>query len=222
MFYLTLKVLHILAGTIALLAGLAAILFRKNTKRHKPVGRIYFWSMTFIFFSAVIMSVYKTNLFLFCVAFFSYYSCLTAYRALKLKRLHVDQNASWFDWAFEVFFGLMHFGFIALGAYLVFQNSLSFGIISCVFGIIGLRGNYITLLRLRKQIVYKNYWLMAHIGGMLGSYIGAITAFLVNNNRWIHAPDIVVWLGPAAVIVPLIIFEVKKYKKAGKLEADVV
>jgi hypothetical protein len=52
---------------------------------------------------------------------------------------------------------------------------------------------------------------MQHLGGMLGSYIGAFTAFLViNNSRWIHAPEIVAWLGPTIVLVPLIIYELNK------------
>ncbi len=56
---------------------------------------------------------------------------------------------------------------------------------------------------------------------MLGSYIGAITAFVVNNSRIIPAPPIVLWLGPAALIVPLIIFEVRKHKKkAGKFKVE--
>jgi hypothetical protein len=54
---------------------------------------------------------------------------------------------------------------------------------------------------------------MQHLGGMLGSYIGAFTAFLVNNNnRWIHAPQIIAWLGPTIVLVPLIIYELNKRK----------
>jgi hypothetical protein len=69
---------------------------------------------------------------------------------------------------------------------------------------------------LRGKSKHKNYWLLAHIGGMLGSYIGAFTAFFVNNNaRWIHLPEIIAWLGPTVFITPLIIFELRKYKKAG-------
>jgi len=87
-----------------------------------------------------------------------------------------------------------------------------------VFGLIGINGNYGTIKRFRKKLIYKNYWLLAHIGGMLGSYIGAITAFVVNNSRHIPAPDLVLWLGPAALIVPLMMIELKKHKdKAGKL-----
>lgn len=212
-----LLILHIAAGTIALLSGLFAIILRNKVKIHKPIGKIYFWAMTAVFVTAVYISAVKINIFLFCVAFFTYYACLTAYRALKLKKLHLDQKPHWVDWAIEVFFGLMNIAFVIFACVLLANGKSTFGIISMVFGVLGLRGNYVTIQRLRRKLIYRNYWLLAHIGGMCGSYIGAITAFVVNNGNHIPAPPIVLWLGPAAFIVPLIIFEVKKHQnKAGK------
>ncbi len=217
MFIKILLFIHIAAGTIALLSGLLAILLRARVKLHRPAGKVYFWSMTVVFFTAVVISSAHRNLFLFCVAFFSYYSCLTGYRALKLKKLHLEQQPSHFDWVTEIFFALMHVGFVSLAFYLLAHGKISFGIISLVFGLIGLRGNYVTVQRLKKRLVYRNYWLLAHIGGMMGSYIGAVTAFVVNNSERIPLPQIVLWLGPAAFLVPLIFFETKKHeKKAGK------
>jgi uncharacterized membrane protein len=90
--YKIILIIHIIAGAIALSGGLLAIIFRNNVKKHKPVGKIYFFAMTVIFFSAIFLSIYKSNIFLFCVSFFTYYSCLTAYRSLKLKKLHIDQK----------------------------------------------------------------------------------------------------------------------------------
>ncbi len=216
-------ILHIIAGSLALLSGLFAIIFRNRVKIHKPIGKIYFWAMTVIFVSAIYMSIAHINPFLFCVAFFTYYSCLTAYRSLKLKKLHLDQKPTKFDWAIEIFFGLMHIAFIIVGLYLFFKGNTSFAIISLVFGVLGVRGNYATWQRFKKNLVFRNYWLLAHIGGMMGSYIGAITAFVVNNSAVIPAPNIVLWLGPAAFIAPLIAFETKKHqKKAGKFKEATV
>lgn len=216
-------ILHIIAGSLALLSGLFAIIFRNKVKIHKPIGKVYFWAMTVIFVSAIYMSIAHTNVFLFCVAFFTYYACLTAYRSLKLKKLHLDQKPSKFDWTIEIFFGFMHVSFIAVAIYFLISGNTALGIISLVFGVLGVRGNYFTLQRFRKKLVYKNYWLLAHIGGMLGSYIGAITAFTVNNEKWIQAPGIVLWLGPTVFLVPLIIYEIKKHeKKAGKFKEATV
>lgn len=219
--FFVILVIHIIAGTSALLSGLGAIVFRSKVKIHKPFGKVYFWSMTVIFFSALYMSIVHQNIFLFCVSFFTYHSCLVAFRALKLKKLHIDQKPTNFDWAIEVFFTLVHIGFVIFACILLKNDRTSFGIISLVFGILGLRSNYDTIKRLRKKLVHKNYWLLAHIGGMLGSYIGAITAFVVNNSRVIPLPNLVLWLGPACLIVPLLIIEIKKHeKKAGKFVVD--
>ncbi len=211
-------IIHVTAGCLALLSGLAAILLRNNTKRHRPVGKFYFWCMTVVFVTAVYISALHSNLFLFCVAFFTYYATITAYRSLKLKKLHVGQKPLMIDWIIEVFFGLMHIGFVVLGLLLIKNGDTEFGIISSVLGTLGLRGNYLNIKRLRGNLTHSNYWLLAHIGGMLGSYIGAITAFLVNNNnRFIHMPQIAAWLGPALLIVPLIVYELNKFKKKSTL-----
>jgi len=45
---------------------------------------------------------------------------------------------------------------------------------------------------------------------MCGSYIGAITAFVVNQSQHIPLPQVVLWLGPTAIIVPIIVMELKK------------
>jgi hypothetical protein len=212
-FFLVTLIIHITAGATALLSGLGAILFRNELKHHRKFGKVYFWCMNIIFFTAIYLSLAKSNIFLFCVAFFTYYFSLTAFRSLKLKQLHLEQKPLLFDWIIEAFFGIMHLAFTVLAIYLFINKNISFGIISLAFGLLGLRGNYSTIKRLRKKIRYSNYWLIAHISGMLGSYIGVLTAFLVNNNRWIHAPDLLVWLGPAVFLIPLIVFEVNKRKR---------
>ena len=61
--YRIILITHIFCGAIALLTGLLAILFRHKVKIHKPIGKIYFWAMTIIFFSAIFLSVYKSNIF---------------------------------------------------------------------------------------------------------------------------------------------------------------
>lgn len=204
---------HVIAGGIALLSGVGAIVFRNKVNIHKKFGIVYFWAMTFIFFSAIYLSVLKSNIFLFCVAFFSYYQCLVAFRSLKLKKIHIGEKPRLVDWLVEIFFGIVHVGFIAFACWQLMLQNYSYGIVSFIFGVIGIRGNLSTIKRLRGNIVYKNYWLQAHAGGMIGSYIGAITAFTVNNNRWIHIPELVAWLGPTVVLVPFISFEIKKLKK---------
>ncbi|MES2516350.1 MAG: hypothetical protein V4580_19505 [Bacteroidota bacterium] len=56
------------------------------------------------------------------------------------------------------------------------------------------------------------YWLKKHIGNMCGSYIGAITAFTVNQSSHIPVSPIILWLAPTVIITPIIICELKKIK----------
>jgi len=204
--------LHVIAGCVSLLSGLGAIVFRNKIKQHRPFGSVYFWAMTVVFVTSLYVSLYKQNWFLFFISIFTYHACFTGVRSLKLKKLHLDQKPAWYDWAIDVANILINISLIILGI-LIIQNQIQFAIICMVFGSIGIRGSYSNIKRYQGKIKEKNYWLMQHIGGMLGSYIGAFTAFLVNNNnRWIHAPQIFAWLGPTIVIVPLIIYEVNKRK----------
>ncbi len=213
-----LKIIHIVAGGVSLLTGLGALVLRNRTPLHKPVGRIYFWSMAVIFITALYLSYIKSNVFLWCVACFSFYAALTAYRSLRLKKLHLQQKPAPVDWVIEAFFGAMHLGFMVFAIYLLKSGETSFGVVSLVFGSIGLRANFTTIKRLRGNVSEKNYWLMAHAGGMTGSYIAAITAFTVNNNAWMGLPNIVAWLGPTAILVPFMTVQVRKLK-GNKIQA---
>lgn len=206
-------IVHVIAGCIALLSGLAAILLRNNVKKHRPFGKIYFWCMTIIFITSLYVSFYKEIWFLLFVSVFSYYSCITAFRALSLKKLHLDQKPKTIDWVIDAINILFNLSFILFGIAII-KTTVTFSIICFVFGGLGLFTSYKNLGRFWKKPVNKNHWLIGHIGGMLGSYIGAFTAFLVNNNgRWIHAPEIIAWLGPTVVFVPFIFIETNKYKK---------
>ncbi|HRH12268.1 MAG TPA: DUF2306 domain-containing protein [Bacteroidia bacterium] len=210
-------IIHVAAGSVALLAGLIAIFLRNKVKLHRPAGKVYYWAMTVVFITAVFISLVKGNVFLFCVAVFTYYSCLTAYRSLRLKKLHLDQRPMWYDWVIEVVFGLIHIGFVVFALMKIGKHP-EFGIIALVFGLIGVNGNITTIKRFRaKNFKHKNYWLLAHIGGMLGSYIGAFTAFIVNNGNHIPAPPIVLWLGPTVLLVPFMMYELNIHKKKGGL-----
>jgi hypothetical protein len=172
--------------------------------------------MTVIFVTAIYVSVYKQNYFLLFIGIFTYYSCLTAFRSLKLKKLHAGQRPMGIDWLIEALNGGANIGLITLGIILLSKGEIQWTIITVSFGLLGLRSGYTNVNRLRGKVNISNYWLLTHIGGMLGSYIGAITAFLVNNNRWIGMPQVVAWLAPTIILVPFIIYELGRHKKLGK------
>src|SRR5580700_2250398 len=81
-----------------------ALVTVKGGKAHRMWGRIYFWCMTIVAFTALVMAAYLPVLFLALVAIFSFYAAFSAYRVL-------GQKAAWkgapvirgLDWVAAVF-----------------------------------------------------------------------------------------------------------------------
>ena len=57
--FLALLAIHIPAGMICVLAGLVALLSKKQAGRHPKFGTIYYWSLSVVFVTASIMSALR-------------------------------------------------------------------------------------------------------------------------------------------------------------------
>jgi hypothetical protein len=205
-------IIHVLAGIGALISGALAIILKSNTPKHKPVGRFYFWCMTVIFSTGVFLSVCKGLLFLFFIAVFTYYATIIAYRALRLKNLHNGQKPARLDWFIQIVAALTFIGLIAFAVYRYVVYDSSDAIVPFVFGALGVLGVYRNVKRFIEGPKETLYWLKIHVGNMCGSYIGAITAFVVNQSEHIPLNPILLWLGPTFILVPVIMVELKKIK----------
>lgn len=205
-------IIHVLAGIGALISGALAIILKRNTPKHKPVGRFYFWCMTVIFTTGVFLSVCKGLLFLFFIAIFTYYATIIAYRALKLKNLHNGQKPARLDWFIEIVAGLTFIGLVAFAVYRYAVHHSPDAIVPLAFGLMGVLGAYRNVKRFIEGPKESLYWLKIHVGNMCGSYIGAITAFVVNQSEHIPLNPVLLWLGPTFILVPVIMVELKKIK----------
>ncbi len=205
--------LHVFAGCSALITGALAMIYKSQTPKHRIAGKVYFWNMTFIFVSGLYLAVHRSNLFFIFISFFVYHTLITAYRALKLKGLHKGQQPERIDWAIEIIAGVANGCFVLFGGYWYMKGMGADALIPTVFGLIGSRSVYVNVKRFIQQPIDPTHWLQTHISGMIGSYIGAITAFLVNQASHIPIPDVVLWLAPTAILTPFIVFEIKKVKR---------
>lgn len=205
-------IIHVIFASLALLSGALAIVLKSNTPRHKPLGRMYFWSMTVVFITATFISVVKNLQFLFLIGVFTYYATLIAYRALKLKELHRGQKPHVIDWIIEAVAGITFLCMVIFAVVVYLQSGSAEAIIPFVFGTLGVWGVYRNVSAFIKGPTETLYWLKKHIGNMCGSYIGAITAFTVNQSAYIPLNPIILWLGPTLIITPIIVFELKKVK----------
>ena len=203
-------VLHIAGGTIALISGLVAMLTSKGGKNHRLAGKIYFSGMTAVFIGAVITAVGHHKDFLLMVGFFSYYLTVRGYRVLYLKKLAQEQKPAIMDW---LIISLSSIFIVALFGWGIWALTLGsgMGVAGIIFGSIG---STFLISDIRSFITppkEKMHWWFTHIGSMGGSYISAVTAFVVVN---IELPQYnwVLWILPAAIGSVLIGRTIRKYK----------
>ncbi|MGH9739523.1 MAG: hypothetical protein ACRD4X_13205 [Candidatus Acidiferrales bacterium] len=204
---------HIIAGGGAFVMAPLALVTAKGGKAHRRWGKIYFWCMAVVGFTALVMAIYLPILFLALVAVFSFYAAFVAYRVL-------GQKAAWkgkpvvrgLDWAAAIFCFASSAALVLFGAIRpeIVQN---LRIPALVFGAIGMRISGRAMWRFAHPPAEKMFWWYAHLQGMIGSYIAAWTAFclvtigpLVHEAQWL-------WLVPVSIGLPAIVVTTAYYQR---------
>lgn len=203
-------ILHISAGSIALISGLFAMLTTKGGRKHRLSGKFYFSGMTAVFITAVYLSIADHIPFLLMVGFFSYHMVVSGYRSLYLKQLHRSQRPASLDWLIAGIAIIFNAALLIWGIRQITSGE-SFGWVALVFGSIGLSNVWRDVRKFIKKPAEKQHWWYSHIVGMGGSYIAAVTAFLVVNVHFL--PKLVVWLSPTVVGGIIISLTINKYKR---------
>lgn len=188
--------IHVVCGTVALLAVPAALFVRRGGVWHRRFGAVFTLAMAVVLFSAGFLWQAKGHLFLVPLAAVTAYLLFNAWRVIARRRRGPDPVDDRID-MFAAFAG------IAAGAataYLGLTEKVahSIGIASPLIGIgsIAICFALNDLLGFRSRRAPKG-WLLAHLSAMLAAYISASTAFLVINAH--HAPMLLRWLVPSAI-----------------------
>ena len=195
--------IHVLAGTVALLCSAIAVSSQKGKKLHVLSGRTYFWCMVGIFLTAIPMSIINSNIFLFLIAIFSFYLAFAGMRFAK-NRKGIATTIDYIAVSLMILSGL---GMWVL-AVIYFINENSQYITLLVFGFIALAlgcGDYIS--HKNKAAIGKER-IAKHLTNMMAGTIAVITAVLVVNVN--IEPIWIWWLLPTAVITPIIFYWNKK------------
>ena len=202
-------IVHAITGSISLVTGFISIVTKKGSPLHKKAGKIYFWCMTGVFITGIIIAGYQFNRFLFLIAFLSYYSVFSGVRALKLKQLHKGQKAQWYDWTAGIVNAVANLFFVGLGVYYLNKSGITSGggLLSLGFGLGGLAISYNNLLPFVKRPKNGHHWYLVHIGNMMGGYIATLTAFfsvMISRSEFMNP-----FLGfalPSLIGVPFLIY----------------
>lgn len=212
----TLVIVHIAGGTLSLISGIVPMIVAKGSNIHRLFGILFFIGMCAVFVTGFSVSIIKQLDFLMLISLFSFYLVVSGYRSLYHKKLHWANTATWLDWSITIIFGLVMLSMLAWGVFQIIRThgKVGAGIVSVIFGLIGLRGVIINLVRFSIPPQRKTIWIEGHISGMVGGYIAAFTAFVVvNNDTLIGLPPLLAWLFPTFLGVPVIVYWTRQYKK---------
>jgi hypothetical protein len=147
-YFLALISVHILAALVCVVAGIIAMLAKKQPGRHPKAGNTYFYSLIVVFLTVILIAIlrWQEDLHLFILGFLSF-SLAFAGRLAEKKR-----------W---------------------------------------------------------NKWPYYHVSCMGLSYIILVTAFYVDNGRflplWKDLPTIVYWTLPGFIGIPIILITLKRH-----------
>jgi hypothetical protein len=219
---------HVAAGVIALVVAPVAMATAKGGRAHRRWGRVYFWGMAWIFVSTVGLVLLRPNIFLLGVGTLSFYSAFSADRVRAMKRPE-RQGPQAIDWAGAMLALAIGAAVIVWGLALALGQldtgvlgggQLIFAGLGLFFGVTVVRTALDDIRRFRNPPADRNFWWYHHMGGMLGSYVGAVTAFMVQTvSRWMYGVEAlapfawVVWVLPAMVGTPLIERWIRSYRQ---------
>jgi hypothetical protein len=162
--------------------------------------------------TALPMALYRPVLFLAMVAVFSFYAAFSGYRVLRLKDLARGGRAKPVDWIAGVLTFCSSLLLAGLGAF-DSKAIQGFGIVAIVFGLIGMRLASVQLASFVRKPKEKMFWWYTHLGGFIGSYIAAWTAFSAVTLSQFFGSAWYVWLWPTIVGVPAIALTTAYYKR---------
>ena len=194
----TILFLHILAGVVALAAAGIAVGSAKGGRLHRRSGNAYTRAMALVGLSALVLAVVHPSPFLFAVGVFTLYLVFTGWRAAMMR----DGRPRRLDHAGGAVMTVAGVAMLGWGAQGVLAGSGAQPVILLVFGSIGLTLALSDWRDWARGPVTGKARIARHLGRMLGATIATITAAGVVNLDFL--PDLMVWLGPTALITPII------------------
>lgn len=205
------KPIHIILGCIVLAIGLMQLMMRKAGKPHRNLGKAYVVAMIASVSLSLPSSLYLGQIFLTVIACFSLFLAFTGYRFAVIRsegQIHIIDKIA------AVLFLAMAFGMAIYALLIWLKGAVAAGIILSVFSFIFLSGTLTDaryLLFARNPAIYYsgNKWLRSHIGRIVGSYIAAVTAFLVNIEPF--GSSLLNWLLPTVAGTAMMFRFIRKY-----------
>ena len=194
-----LLIIHIAAGSIALLAAPVALITMKGGVNHKRAGKVYAAAMTVVFLTALPLALLTSNVFLLLIAGFSFYMVFSGWRFAR-NYSGRPQPVDWTAVTIMMLTGLGMWGYavaLATSGDSQWVTMLAFGALALLLGLADLQFY-------RRPPTSGTKRISRHLTNMLGGTIATVTAVTVVNVD--ANPVWLPWILPTVVITPLIVW----------------
>ena len=165
-------IIHVFAGSVALLLGILALISRKGKKWHNTSGRFFLYSLLIVIITGLLgVFVFGRNTFLLVITVLSAYHGYSGYRVLKNKTniFYIQDIIVALTALCTVLYFLYYFKKIGM----IWSPVIIYSTVGYLFAII-------TYDFLRYFIPYKKYpnrWLYEHILKMTSAFSAILSAF---------------------------------------------
>lgn len=194
--------LHGSVGVFALIGGAGALLTKKGSPAHRRWGQLFMAGMAGAVVFAVPVLIATGNLFLTGMGAFAAYMSWTGWRIARQRAAAgggLDQAVSGLMIALGLLFAAFGGLKLAQGAGPMAAVPIAMGLGCAAFARQHLRWY-------RAPAAARRPWVAEHLGAAGGGFIAGLTAFgaAAGTNLLPQVPEPLYWLGPAAVLSPLL------------------
>ena len=176
--------------------------------------------MFVIFVTALAVLLFRPNVFLFIISILSFYGAFSGVRSLRRKRPERGERAARLDWGAASLALLAGVSFIVWGTLpllglAVGETPVAFSVLGIVFGVVLGKDALDDLKSFRRPNPDPLWWWTYHLERMVGSYLAAVTAFMVQNVAPLlpEALEWTVWVAPGVLGGVGISFWIRHYRK---------
>lgn len=200
--------IHVLAGTLALIIGLVALVAPKHSYRHVRFGRCFLYLLAVVVGSGFMGWIFfRSNPFLLMLTLLSGYVGYAGWRSVRLR----EKKSSRFDLLvalFAITIGLLYLGHIR-------QADANWNpvVIYSTLGALCLVATYDILKYVWLYPYLKKWWIYEHIYKMVSAFSAIFSAFIGTV-----LPDYKPYsqIGPSSLCMLLIVILIWKQALAGK------
>lgn len=194
-----LLIIHILAGSIALLAAGIPVVTKKGGTNHVRAGRVYALAMTIVFVTALPLAVLGDDIFLLIIAIFSFYFVFAGWRFAR----NGGGKPMWVDWAAVSIMAVTGLAMWIYAGVMALSGDASW-VTLALFGAIAIALSLADAQHHRNWSESAAQRIQRHLTNMLAGTIATITAVAVVNVD--IEPAWIAWITPTALITPLIVW----------------